>query len=312
MTCPICGSTDYHLLAQKDRYGLPINTVMCRQCGLLMSNPIMTQESLKEFYSEDYRELYIGSKKAPSSYFYEQNEHGNNIIRFIKNNYTISFHNMFVLEIGCGAGGILSAFKNEGAKILGLDLGADYLEYGIREHGLNLKKGSIQDYEGDKPDILIYSHVLEHIRLPNELFHIKKNCHANTLIYIEVPGLLNVHKIDPNFIEYLHIAHLHHFSLSTLRRCLSMHGFTFLCGDETIRSLFKINDGNVYGNEKSNEKNHYKQHIDYLKRVEKYRLVYTAQKNIFSMFLFLLKRINLYETVREIVNSVKYIGRKRG
>jgi 2-polyprenyl-3-methyl-5-hydroxy-6-metoxy-1,4-benzoquinol methylase len=286
--CPICESTDYHLLAQKDRYGLPINTVICKKCGLLMANPVMTQESLNKFYSEDYRELYIGSKKAPYSYFQEQYEHGKSIIDFIKSNYEISFYNLFVLEIGCGAGGILSAFKNQGAEILGFDLGADYLEYGIKKHDLNLKQGSIQDYDGDKPDVLIYSHVLEHVRLPDEVLRIKRICHANTFIYIEVPGLLNVHKFDPNFIEYLHIAHLYHFSLNTLRCLLSKHGFTFLCGDEVIRSLFIVDNSTMHINEKPNGENYVK-HISFLEKIEKHRLFYITlnmmRKKIFFIFV---------------------------
>jgi 2-polyprenyl-3-methyl-5-hydroxy-6-metoxy-1,4-benzoquinol methylase len=97
-----------------------------------MSNPVMTEGSLNKFYSDDYRELYIGARKAPPSYFYDQYEHGKFIAEFIKNS-GISLQNLFVLEVGCGAGGILLAFKDEGAEILGFDLGGDYLEYGIKE-----------------------------------------------------------------------------------------------------------------------------------------------------------------------------------
>jgi transcription elongation factor Elf1 len=58
--CPVCNSVDYEQLAEKDRYGLYCNTVICKNCGLLITTPMMTQESLNLFYSEDYDTLYRG------------------------------------------------------------------------------------------------------------------------------------------------------------------------------------------------------------------------------------------------------------
>jgi len=90
VNCPICESCDYELLSQKDRYGLPVTTVICKTCGLLITNPIMTQDSLNKFYAEDYRELYVGSKSATISFFDEQCSHGKKIIELIKKHTNIS------------------------------------------------------------------------------------------------------------------------------------------------------------------------------------------------------------------------------
>jgi len=96
--CPVCDMNDYELIAQKDRYGLPHNTVICKTCGLLITHPAMKDDSLEKFYEEDYRELYTGSKKADLSFFDAQYNHGKQIIDFIEKHSHISI-NLF-LKLG--------------------------------------------------------------------------------------------------------------------------------------------------------------------------------------------------------------------
>jgi 2-polyprenyl-3-methyl-5-hydroxy-6-metoxy-1,4-benzoquinol methylase len=238
--CPVCGRAEYEHLAEKDRFGLYCNTVICKSCGLLITNPRMNQESLNQFYSDDYRELYTGSKWANAGIFSSQRKQGKRIFDFIrKYDKSISFQDKFVLEIGCGAGGILDVFRDAGAQVMGFDLGSDYLEYGVKEHNLCLKCGTIEDYqEVRKPDIIIYSHVLEHLSSPlEELKNIKKICHERTLVYIEVPGILFIYKTFGEFVRYWQSAHLYNFSLGTLKNLLSKSGFTLVFGDETVKSL---------------------------------------------------------------------------
>ncbi|MDR1502834.1 MAG: class I SAM-dependent methyltransferase [Prevotella sp.] len=293
--CPVCGSSNYDKLAEKDRYGLYCNTVICKDCGLLIINPTMTQKSLEQFYLEDYRELYSGSKKTKISYFTFQYTRGKKIIDFIrKHDNSISFQNKFVIEIGCGAGGILSAFRDTGAKVMGFDLGVDYLEYGINKYGLFLKKGTIEDYnEEKKPDIIIYSHVLEHVRLPDELYKIKKICHEKTMIYVEVPGLLSIQKPygDGDFMKYLQNAHLYHFSLGTLTNLFSKYGFSLLYGDEFIRSVFVLETLSSNISNISNISNYYDENINYLMETESNRIRNTLKRYIYGIPNRIFKKI---------------------
>jgi hypothetical protein len=164
-----------------------------------------------------------------------------------------------------------------------------------------LRQDSVQNYNGKRPDILIYSHVLEHTRLPSELLNIKKVCSEKTVIYVEVPGLLSVHKYDPDFIQYLHIAHLYHFSLNVLIHLFSKYGFSFLCGNENIQSLFVCNQDM---NDEREFKNHYDENVIYLKNVEKFRLINRVLKSIRSCIISFLKRINMYEKIRKIKHKL--------
>jgi SAM-dependent methyltransferase len=281
--CPVCETDDYKLLAQKDRYGLAVNTVICKKCGLLITTPRMTLSSLSNFYADDYRELYTGSKFAQFDFADEQYKHGLNIAKFIKTRSNIlSFQDMLVIEVGCGAGGILAAFKQQGACVIGLDLGNDYLEYGRQKYNLNLQQKSVKDYKGEKPDILIYSHVLEHTILPDEIVNMKNICHDKTLIYVEVPGLLSIHKQYGDFLLYLQNAHLYHFSLNTLTNLFQKFGFSLVYGNEDIKCLLKtkINNKELL--------NLFDKNFSYLQFIERHKILCKIYKNI-GRFKYLLK-----------------------
>ena len=35
--CPICGHKNFILIAEKDRYGIPVDTVICERCSLIFN-----------------------------------------------------------------------------------------------------------------------------------------------------------------------------------------------------------------------------------------------------------------------------------
>jgi SAM-dependent methyltransferase len=55
--CELCGGSWLVTIAHQDRYGLPLQFVMCRQCGLITLNPRWGQESYNKFYTDYYRPL---------------------------------------------------------------------------------------------------------------------------------------------------------------------------------------------------------------------------------------------------------------
>jgi 2-polyprenyl-3-methyl-5-hydroxy-6-metoxy-1,4-benzoquinol methylase len=296
--CPVCNSVEYEHLAEKDRYGLYCNTVICKKCGLLITTPMMTQESLNLFYSGDFDALCRGNERAEIYRFPSQFQRGKRIINFIrKYDPTFSLEGKLVLEIGCSAGGILLAFRDAGAQVKGFDLGPD-IEYGIKEYGLCLEYGTIEDYhETQKPDIIIYSHVLEHLPHPNEeLKRIKELCHEKTLVYIEVPGVLYMHKSDGDFLRYLLNIHLYCFSLGTLKNLLAKNGFTLVFGNEQVRSLFVSTPPHELF-----LLNCYRENMAYLRKMESKRHI-----NLFKMRVRNKIRYEITTTHRKTVTLFRY------
>ena len=274
--CAVCSQRNFESISEKDRYGFRMDVVVCRTCGLVQTNPRMNQESYNEFYNTEYRSIYIGTEKPTEDFFNRQRFNiGRKIFDFIASHTNVGdVKGKFVFEIGCGAGGILKFFEDKGCRVKGIDLGKEYLEYGRTQHSLDLEVGSLSDFVlrlPNKPDIIIYSHVLEHILdLEGQLNLVKKIMHPGTLLYIEVPGLRNLHQTYENdLLVYLQNAHVYHFTKTSLLNVMTKNNFEAIICNEFVRSIFKLA-------QKSNSKivNEYPQIINYLKKVERIRALF--------------------------------------
>jgi len=243
--CIICNSSNFELLSEKDRYGLSMSVVICTKCGLVQTTPRMTKNTLNGFYDNEYRKIYEEDEYVTEQFFQTQYNRGKVINNFIKNTLGKTFTKKFVVEIGTGAGGILQFFKDMGNDVYGVDLGSEYIQFG-KQKGLNLEIGTIDKLSTiqKKPDLVIYSHVLEHLPNPIKEFQtLKKYLHAESIVYVEVPGIKHLNlSYNQNFLEYLQNAHLYHFTLNTLRRCLKNSGFRLINGNKLVQSLFKIGE----------------------------------------------------------------------
>jgi len=278
--CLVCREdSEFEALAEKDRYGLKCQNVICKSCGLIYINPRMTKESYSKFYQEDYRYLYSGHIEDYSKYFDSRYKDGKVIYELLQNNDCISNPNeTSVLDVGCGIGGVLKYFADQDFTTLGIDLGKEYIQYGIQNHGLNLKINTIDNLESTyTPDIIIYSHVLEHIvDLSSELKKIHALLKDTGYIYIEVPGVYHLNNYRNDFLRYIQNAHTYSFCLKTLENVMTKHGFELVYGDEHVRSIFKKSK------KVSIKENAYPEVIKYLNDTERYR---TTFSNKFRYFI---------------------------
>ena len=239
-TC-LCGTNGGILVARRDRYALPVNTYLCVSCGVMRQSPRMTNEALLRFYQEDYRPIYVGSDQAPDNYFCRQIEHGRSIYGFVASSFNKK-HNLSVFDVGCSAGGTLVPFVDAGWNAYGCDVGERYLQLG-KKKGLVLEHGdaSVLAKYG-KADLVILSHVLEHLPNPEKsLSQISTIVADRGFVYIEFPGIFDLHKTYRDFLFFLQNAHLFHFTLATLVSLMSKCGFMLVKGDEHIRALFQKN-----------------------------------------------------------------------
>ena len=188
----LCGRNDSDLICSFDRYVLDQKTVICRYCGLIRSNPRMTEEEYRNFYESDtYRLLYEGENieyfrgkfDEPDKYLNE----GKNILERMKKFKQVD-ESVNILEFGCGAGYNLMPFLKEGANCTGIDYGKIGVEIG-REYGLNILQGGLEKVEG-RYDIIMMCHVLEHFLDPiATLKQFKSHLTSDGLLYISVPNM---------------------------------------------------------------------------------------------------------------------------
>jgi len=290
----LCGARDDVLIACRDRYGLEICTVLCHSCGLLRTDPYFDPESLLNFYRRHYRPIYTGEEFSPPSFFEEQRAHGEEIIRFLKTK-GVCFPGR-VLEVGCGAGGILEAFRREGARVAGCDPGKSFLEYG-RKKGLALEAGGAENLNQYAPaDLVILAHVLEHFRDPlAELRKIRHLLAPEGLLYVEVPGLFWIEKsYSGDFGRYLQNAHVYHFCLESLDYVLSLSGLSRQAGNEEVRAIYSYSNVSPLRPSHLAEKT-----LKYLNRLEQRRQSMIWQGRLFSPIRFLYQFCCLCSLSRE-------------
>ena len=309
--CPICNSINFEILSFKDRYGLYMPVSICKDCGLIQTNPRMTEQSYVEFYKTEYRRLYGGKDKPTSVFFKDQYYKGERIYNFIIQNGKYSdLKNMSVLEVGCGAGGILLYFREMGCHIKGIDLNESYIEFGKRNYHLNLYVGDIHSIDtNEHPDLIIYSDVIEHILAPNiELKQIHKILSNNGQLYIETPSVKNLRRsCKMDFLRYLQNAHVYHFSQISLTNLFYKNGFEPMRINEFINAIFIKSSKNIVSGKLIND---FSEALEYLYKAEKSRIIYLfSPKNIAqifrSFFINSIKFFGFYDFLRDKYHSKK-------
>jgi SAM-dependent methyltransferase len=221
------------VVAQTDRYGIPLRTVLSRESGLMRSDPYYDADYLGVFYRDYYRDLYRPKRFSLSWFLAEQIRHGQRIMEKLPKALRPGAR---VLDVGCGMGGMLVAFAFEGCEVVGFDYGADYTAKGLRL-GLDIRTGGFETAAGERPfDLIMMSHVLEHVADPIGFARSAAGLLADDgQCYIEVPGIFNIRNgYGGDILTYLQNAHQWHFTAGTLEAVLARAGLHVEMGDESI------------------------------------------------------------------------------
>lgn len=239
--CQICENTSYFTVSEIDRYLLNVSTVVCKVCGFMYTDPVMRQSDYIDFYKNYYRPLYTNAFKATDTFFNDQLKTGRRIQKYLSK--ITNLEGKTIVEIGTGAGGILKAFLDKGSNVIGCDFGEEYLHHG-REFGLDLRDGDISVIPSSTADVVIYSHVLEHIlNLDHEFENLKRILKPGGLVYVEVPGLFFIHyTYRGNFLRFLQNAHLYHFSKKTLINLMRKYHFSPIKVNQRINGVFRYDN----------------------------------------------------------------------
>jgi SAM-dependent methyltransferase len=225
--CPVCGNGKSELFANFDRYGLPIEMVLCDSCPTMYNKTIPDSQGLKLFYSEIYRDLH--SPQPPMALYEEQSEMSHVLLNQLTNLRvapTVRFSK--VLDVGSGSGGLVHAFREVGAQTFVLDPGSDFLET-ARENGHIAISTMLEDFsESTTFGIVIARDVLEHAREPRRFM---RNLHrildVGGLAYVQVPTLNHLELLGyrNSFRRYLQFAHLTNFTDESFDYLLTSEGF---------------------------------------------------------------------------------------
>jgi SAM-dependent methyltransferase len=227
------GDQEEVVVAEVDRFGLPLRSVLSRASGLMRSDPYYEAGYLARFYRDSYRDLYRPKRFSEPWFLSEQIRHGQRILEKLPKQLKAGAR---VLDVGSGMGGMLVAYALLGCEVVGFDYGADYVAKG-RRLGLDVRVGGFETVAEERPfDLIMMSHVLEHAADPIEFARNAAGLLAEEgLCYVEVPGIFNIRKgYDADILTYLQNAHQWHFTAGTLKAVLARAGLDVEVVDESI------------------------------------------------------------------------------
>jgi SAM-dependent methyltransferase len=216
--CP-CGKAGADVLVcEVDRYGLPLNTVLCSVCGTLRIDPYPDEASLADFYIRYYQQMYARADDR-ASYFARQQGYGQRILESLRSSLPAG---SLVFEVGCGAGGALDVLRRGGFEVGGCDYSRELIEYGCGR-GLPLHWGLPIDALKSlpAPSLIYMHHVFEHVRDPlAQLLELRELLAPRGKLLIIVPDVSRIRDFPfpaGDLRLFVHIAHRFNFSREGLR-----------------------------------------------------------------------------------------------
>lgn len=231
--CEICESSDFSLITTKIREGEG-RIMRCKSCGLIIQDLGWDKDNLREYYEKEYQEtnsLITGRKQTPKEHFEDRLK---TVGPIFENIQKLLRPYMNVLELGCGAGTLLSLINPHVAKSVGVELHTPFVEFikhelGIEAHAKDLKS---LKYEG-KFNLAVCIDSLDHMPNPLEtLWSLRALLAPGGIIYMEVPNqedALNLYLPESTRQQYniffWHRAHLFYFTRQTLANLFGKVGF---------------------------------------------------------------------------------------
>jgi SAM-dependent methyltransferase len=218
-TCPLCGGNKLRTIYADARDPITRDSfpvVECTVCHMVHTAGV--PDCLDRFYPARYR------------------AYGPIVTRFLDALYNLRVSRWArlkagggsILEIGCGSGLMLAAFKRRGWRVLGIERNENAAEIGRHSHHVEIVSNPVETLPLDAQfDLIIMFQVLEHVRDPIRLLNeCAKRLSPKGYLLANVP---NFSSWQSKFAEatWFHLdvpRHLNHFTPQTLDAALERAG----------------------------------------------------------------------------------------
>jgi len=220
-TCDLCGQEDFQTIAERDRKGKELETVACRNCGLVSHASVPSDEELAAYYRRQYRREYNNEYTPSARRVLREWKRGRRRFELLRQFLNTSDR---VFEIGTGVGCNLKPFDLAGFDVAGIEPGEGFRAFARENLHLHVEGCVLADVPRDpRYDVAMLVHVLEHFNSPTTaLRHIRSILNPGGRLYVEVPNLGAPHAAPGKLFHY---AHIYNFTPTTLATAARASGF---------------------------------------------------------------------------------------
>jgi 2-polyprenyl-3-methyl-5-hydroxy-6-metoxy-1,4-benzoquinol methylase len=141
-----------------------------------------------------------------------------------------------VLDVGAGTGALLDEFKQMGWKTFGIEPTPHFAAY-ASSLGHHVTAAFLNGTASDETyDLVTASHVLEHIPTPGVfLDSIRARMRPDSHLFVEVPDVMRPY--GHIWCLFFSVNHVYHYTIYTLTRMLSNHGFHVSAVERSDRGI---------------------------------------------------------------------------
>jgi 2-polyprenyl-3-methyl-5-hydroxy-6-metoxy-1,4-benzoquinol methylase len=196
--------------------------VICRNCGLVFTDPRPNESEIEKYYSKDYRIQYKGTYTPKPKHIYRAGLIAKSRFSFLED---LLGPGDAILDVGAGGGEFVYLLNALGYNAVGVEPNEGYAGHAREKLGVSVECGFIQQKElaPRSYDVITLHHVFEHLDDPRGiLIKIRDAVKENGIIVIEVP---NVEATCVAPLHRFHAAHLYNFNPATLTAMAEKTGF---------------------------------------------------------------------------------------
>lgn len=259
-TCHACSTTGAVVLPFRYAYkGRHHYGVRCTGCSLIVLHPMLSDGEIAAMYGEEYFTEHSDTCGAHGTAAYmemaaEGAEGRARAARGLSERFLRGgAPGRALLEIGCGPGFLLAAFRDLGWTVTGIEISAFAARHARETLHLDVRQGSIDD--ADLPDggfdAVFMGDVLEHLPRPVEaLGRVRGLLRPRGVLIVAIPSTMNLLSARIGMELYarrgrfktLRIPpyHLYEYTPRTIRRVLEQSGFTVAEVDQSTVPLRRM------------------------------------------------------------------------
>ncbi|MDB4756817.1 class I SAM-dependent methyltransferase [Mariniblastus sp.] len=214
LACCLTGSHDGIVVCNKDRHGEPLRTVICKDSGLVFTDPRITPEQIRDFYSEEYRKNYKGVTTPKAKHVLRAGRLAKERLDAIQDFVTPKSS---ILDVGSGGGEFVYTCGLNGLTASGIEPNKGYANFSMEAYGIDVDCNFFEEvnFHQDSFDCITMFHVMEHLENPvRSLKTLSSFLKPGGVFVVEVPNV-DYTETAPN--QKWHLGHLYNFNLQTLQ-----------------------------------------------------------------------------------------------